>query len=747
MTSKAPLGAARTSTQEPFRRDGGGSVVERAYTAFSGDMSQVIKYLQAQGGGDEAITLPFAQSWMIYACAMVRARAWAQTKLQLWRNRQDDAAEVTSSPVFEVLRKPYPGISERHLWMLTSLYLDLDGEVLWLLSKLNPQLNRYEPVGRGEMPEEILCIPGTRASPYVDANTSRIVSWSYGVGNAAMTWPAESVWHLRLPDPYSPLRGFGPAQAAMRLAAKEFSAERFDEALAQNYGLPSLVFSTDANLTDKQAQQANQSISTRLSSSNAGKPLLLANGVRPENVAFSPTDMAHQQVREWGLNGIMAIFGVTRPLLGLTEGLNYASAHEAKKVFWEDTMAPHLEYVAGEFEDGFLGRLRGAESGYGASWDLSRVPALRADLGAKVEIVSKLCALGVTFNKAAELAEWEINPLTDEDFDEPEPLDLGGALPGVPPGAPAQQDEPEPPQGSERAIHAAERRGLESEPERRAYQRKFDERLQSADAKVAKRSGRVLEDYVLAVRRRLKDIAEGKEPVVHMSAAPSWRTKAPPPDIDPLLLAAIQAQLPRIEGFVDDFTSKVLPVVEQVYLAAAADLAAELSLASVSIGPGSAELAAFVATKRVKLAEGVLSRLADAVTETIARVLLAPGPLDPSGLGLAIQSTLEDLNSELRILQDRIPERAQRIARTEVTSAANSARFSEARVAGIDQMMWVAAADDATRESHAKLDGLIRPTGEEYAQNLRFPGDPAAPAEEVVNCRCALAPYIPEAAE
>lgn len=738
MTHRGGQGPHRTSTAAPFHRDGAGSgLVAKTYGAFSGDLGQVIRYLQAQGGGDEEITLPYAQSWLIYACISVRARALVQTRLQLWAGFDADAVEVTSSPLLEVLRKPYPGISGRQLWMLTSVYLDLDGEALWLLSRFDRASSAYVPVGPGEAPEEILVISGSRASPVVDIASSRITGWTYGTGNAARTWPAESVWHLRHPDPYSPLRGFGPAQAAARLAAKEFAAERFDEALMNNHGIPSLVFSTEANLTEKQANQAANQISDKLSPSNAGKPLLLGGGLKPENVAFNPSEMGHQDVRVWGLNGILAVFGVTRPLLGLTEGLNYASAHEAKKVFWEDTMLPHLAYIAEEFQDGFLGRLRGAESRYSASFDTSSVPALCADLESKIGLVETLVNLGVKFNKAAELAEWEIDPLLDSDFEEPFALELPAGDEEQPPApAPAQ----------DRAM-APKRRGLDNAVERRAYQRAFDAKLQGYDAKLAKRSKRVLEDYILAVRRRMKDVASGAVPVVHTSAAPAWRTKAPPPDIDPLLLAAIQAQLPRIEDFVEDFTSKALPVVEQAYLAAAADLAFEIGLISPKIGPGTAELAAFISTKRVKLAEGVLSRLADSVTEGIARVLLAGGPVSPAELGLAIQSTLEDLESELRIMQDRIPERAQRIARTEITSASNSARFAEMRAGGIDQGMWVAASDDATRESHASIDGQIRPIGEQFLENLRFPGDPAAAASEVVNCRCALAPYIPEADE
>ena len=95
--------------------------------------------------------------------------------------------------------------------------------------------------------------------------------------------------------------------------------------------------------------------------------------------------------------------------------------------------------------------------------------------------------------------------------------------------------------------------------------------------------------------------------------------------------------------------------------------------------------------------------------------------------------------------------RAETIARTETQRILNEAR-DEATRQIVDQAgfepgqvirTWVAVNDARTRDSHAGLDGqergLDEPFETEDGVEIMYPGDPDAPAEEVINCRCTLA--------
>lgn len=93
--------------------------------------------------------------------------------------------------------------------------------------------------------------------------------------------------------------------------------------------------------------------------------------------------------------------------------------------------------------------------------------------------------------------------------------------------------------------------------------------------------------------------------------------------------------------------------------------------------------------------------------------------------------------------------RSEVIARTESLRAVHQGTeemYQQAIDAGQIQpsqltRRWVTARDERVRSSHQRLDGEERAIGEVWQGEsgaLRYPGDPAAPASETVQCRCVL---------
>lgn len=97
--------------------------------------------------------------------------------------------------------------------------------------------------------------------------------------------------------------------------------------------------------------------------------------------------------------------------------------------------------------------------------------------------------------------------------------------------------------------------------------------------------------------------------------------------------------------------------------------------------------------------------------------------------------------------------RAEVIARTEALRSAHQGTeemYQQAIDAGqinpdALQRRWVTASDERVRDSHSRLNGEVRRIGEAWEADagvLRFPGDPDAPAEETVQCRCVISTRI-----
>lgn len=85
--------------------------------------------------------------------------------------------------------------------------------------------------------------------------------------------------------------------------------------------------------------------------------------------------------------------------------------------------------------------------------------------------------------------------------------------------------------------------------------------------------------------------------------------------------------------------------------------------------------------------------------------------------------------------------RAERIARTESTGAYNAGAQTALLEEGAGAKMWLATGDARTRMSHLLASGECVPTSEPFVVGgvtMMMPGDPSAPAEEVINCRCTI---------
>lgn len=92
---------------------------------------------------------------------------------------------------------------------------------------------------------------------------------------------------------------------------------------------------------------------------------------------------------------------------------------------------------------------------------------------------------------------------------------------------------------------------------------------------------------------------------------------------------------------------------------------------------------------------------------------------------------------------------ARRIAQTErnrVQSQARAEALHEAAKMGITVTKTWSARMRNTRDSHAALNGTEIPENEKFhtiwGNELRYPGDPEAPAAEVINCFCVLIPDV-----
>lgn len=113
--------------------------------------------------------------------------------------------------------------------------------------------------------------------------------------------------------------------------------------------------------------------------------------------------------------------------------------------------------------------------------------------------------------------------------------------------------------------------------------------------------------------------------------------------------------------------------------------------------------------------------------------------------GWSIAQTAQELGELLDSNNPLWRNKAVVVARTETIGALNSGRTDSflaiaTEVPELDfQQQWLATNDSRTRPTHRTADGQRRRMGQTFdvgSANLRFPGDPLGPADEVIQCRC-----------
>lgn len=138
--------------------------------------------------------------------------------------------------------------------------------------------------------------------------------------------------------------------------------------------------------------------------------------------------------------------------------------------------------------------------------------------------------------------------------------------------------------------------------------------------------------------------------------------------------------------------------------------------------------------------ENRLRRVDDEVYDRVAATV-AQGTAE----GWSIAQTSAALGEVLSPDNPLWRNKATVVARTETIGALNAGR-TDSFAAIVDaapelefQQQWLATNDNRTRPTHRAADGQRRRVGQTFdvgSANLRFPGDPLGPADEVIQCRC-----------
>lgn len=527
-------------------------------------------------------------------------------------------------------------------------------------------------------PDRIAPIPSADPSLFIDGYEELSEK---GVKRRSVDFTPENVIHIKLIDPSNPYRGISPLGAAARAVDVDNAQQEWNASTMQNRGVPDGIFSFKQPIDGTQAQSLTERIKERWSGAkNARKPLVLGSDAHYQRLSLSPAEMDFLESRKMNREEIFIIFGVPPQLGGSQDASTYNNFATANRIFWETTVIPLLDKIRDALQ---LALAADLAPGLTIGPDLSNVRALQESEDERAKVAELYSKMGVPFAQINDRFELGFEPW--DGWDKPRPVTTQAIV------------EP----ADDKAKRKAKLRPLE--------------------------------------RRSVAD---------EMAARDDYAERALQPAVADLLATQQKAVFAAIESGGDITEAARLHRKEwQKLLTRAYTDVALMSgaaiLDSARSAPNAFERRELYPPELIEAVERFLSEQGIILHEmSLIENATVHAILVQVTHGVERELTTAEVTQAILDVGTFSPERALRIARTEMATAMSSGQLAAGKLAGAEKKVWVTAVSE-TRDIHKARDMEKVGIDERFSVQSgpiapRFPGDPEIAADDRINCRCSM---------
>lgn len=733
----------------------------------NGDPSFFIPSFALKGRFDEGnVTKPYSRNaWVYAACTAITTPLIPLPKVLDLKKAKEETDPITENEILTLLEKPNPLMDGPTFWEFVMLFLLLPtsntkGGQCFIVSE--GFTDDGVDLSRGQMPQELFPFSDEFFTPVISKEDGMLIGWKYKVPNSnkEILYRPEEVIRIHLVDPESPLKGQAPIWAAKSGLRQDSKASLLNENFFDNNASLGGMLSTDAELTDDIATELRQNFEEKYSGQDkAGRVPLLHSGLKYQMFQQTHQDMQFLEQKKWTRDEILAVYKVPKFAVALYEDLNLATAKEAVRIFWNQTLLPLDNRILRAFNNQWICN---TNSGLlELQSDLSKVPALQPDLDLKLAQAEKLAKLGVPLseiNRRLELQldlknvawadTWLISPLL-----QPAERNMLEPLPEEPPpGGIADEEEdsgsshedddntghegddeeegktnsPNPEKlGIDDAINNLVSIAKASDEEQRA-KNKYIKDIIEPDIK---KFDSILRKYLIQQRNKVLDNVD------------TWLSSLKSNDI--ILPHSYKANTPSTSQLVGNIAKEnkrlqkvTLPEYKRQALRESKVLNAQLT---------KLEFWKFNSPSMKKIIRLRLKQVTSINTTTfkIARNEISKAVAQAVSEGLTQKQTSKLIkNAVSKVYKGRI--NTDTIARTETQSIHSQTRNDVYNKEKITKIKWLTSGGPNVRDvddsdfPHTILDGVTaeRKDGFDNGEVIMYPLDPAASAGNTINCEC-----------
>ncbi|MFD5938285.1 phage portal protein [Streptomyces griseus] len=722
----------------------------------------------ASVGGQQSLTLAvdaeargYSNSAVAYRCVAAIADNGSSVPLVV---RRPDGSEIEGHEVAHLFNKrPNPLMSARVFKSLLLQQGELAGQAfVWL--------DRGE-TGQGPVAE--MHIVFDQVDVIVDKplaqrpTTADVIGFVIrrADGTQVPVLPEEMLW-LRYPHPFEPLGCLAPWKAARHAVDMDAYAREWQRSSYKNGATPAgVVYVGEMGDPEFAATKAAWRSSMQ-GAQNAGKNLLVRGapgsqgkgGIAYQRITLTAEEMDYLESRMANSAEVMQAFGVPHDYL--SAGTTYENRTAAKTLLWSDTITPKLDIVGSEID-----RILLPSDAEEAEFDLSGVDALQESRTAVVE-------------RTVSLVDSDVLMLDEARADigrEPLPAGAGavtlsayragfqpqttpaearldaGALEGavfravesVLAPVVARMTQVDGPSAPRRVELTRADDDTPSSPSLAEINAAYDE-LEAAGVRAVRalakdQRERVLRDFDRLMKKPQRSSEWLTEVRAEACALAREQTLTlAPPDLDVVPAAratdmdvatgpAGWEERIRVRDLFDGgywrraTRAALRPFVERAWRRGAVSIAPSFDLDEPDVADALADR---------------IDELAGQVTATTEQVLRS----QLLAHGVAEGESVPELRARIQQVFTNLSDyRATMIARTETVGGYSQASFLAALDQGAVRKTWVSTDDKRTRRTHRAAQGSTVAMNRRFPlTESRWPADPAAPANQSIQCRCAL---------
>jgi HK97 family phage portal protein len=665
----------------------------------------------------------YKKNVVVFRCINLIADSVSSIPHILYKVNGKKKTEIESHFLLDLINQPNPSQDKESFFKSLISYYSLTG-------------NSYiEKIMIGSKPKELYSLRPDRME-IMPGKNGMPSAYIFKIGSESYSYPVDFVTgesdikHLKTFNPNDDWLGMSPIEAMASDVDIVNAMNLWNLSLLQNSGRPSgaLIYKPDqgpSSLNPNQRETLKKEIEEKISGArNSGRPLLLDGGFTWQEMSLSPDEMDFLNSKDVSEKDIALGFGVPGQLVGIKDSQTFANFEQARAIFYEDTAVPIAKMLYRGLNNWLVKRV---DPSLSLEPDLNAIEALSVRKMEKWDKISNANFLTVD-EKRMEIGYGNYQPnenagskilvnqglitlemATDDSFDE---------------ASPTEEEEPEIEEEDDKSLkkkivildgkqfnlnsQRAKRRFVQETARKRL---RFEKILVAAFKKAFIRQKKTMIEMILAGGVSTWEM----QIVKSLEITKGYFMEVYQEEVRDILRSFAK----DIFGIKKSFKQEEHEIWFDSFMREYIEKQTGRKIKSI-------ERTTF---KRVT------ARVKDVVEEMTTGI---------EAFGVQpIAKAIEEIYEEFT------PSRALTIARTEVHNAANQSSLKAVEALDLPNMTkeWLTVMDGRERDDHHNMNGEIVPFDENFEVEsekdgtivlMSGPGDPTAPAEQVINCRCSM---------